>query len=286
MLRTLAGFVRLLPPTTKGEISIAKIKSNTSKEDMAMKNDVRIFPPASSRIKEVSILSIIFLIVVSAIGFGFFSVIKNSQNAVSTSTATSPTSLASPVIFPSTTITGIPFFEDNLNSNPTQRWDDDGTLCVFRGGSYHVLVHQAGKLQLCGLTTPFILDDVAIKVNISLLAGENGGLILRDNPEQLHFYDFEITNTNTFYFTRRDGGSNVTHLISERYSSAIAPDGQKNTLLIIAKGSDFKLFINNVFVGEAHDNTYASGQFGFAVGTPPSGTDGDASFSHFEIFKV
>ncbi len=244
------------------------------------------FPSASSQIREILILGIVFLIVVSGIGIGFFSVVKNSQIAASTISTTKQTPATSPIIFPSTTITGIPYIVDSLSSNPTSRWDEDGTMCTFSGGTYHVLVHQADTLQICGLVDPLILDNVAIEVDVSLLAGEDAGFILRDDSENLHFYDFEITNIGEFYFTRRDGATTVAHLISQRKASAIAPGGQKNRLLVIAKGSDFKLFINNVFVGEVHDNTYASGQFGLVVGTPASTTNGDASFSHLKVFKV
>ena len=76
-------------------------------------------------------------------------------------------------------------------------------------------------------------------------------------------------------------------LIDRTTSSAIAPVGQKNTLLIIANGNDFKLYINGTFVGEQQDgsSTISTGQIGFVAGTLSSTTRGEASFSNLNIYK-
>jgi len=69
-------------------------------------------------------------------------------------------------------------------------------------------------------------------------------------------------------------------------NSAIAAGSQKNTLLVIANGSDFKLFINGVFVGELQDSTYIGGEVGFDAGTTPSVNRAEASFSNFKVYQV
>ena len=243
---------------------------------------------AASQIREIVILGLVFLLVVGGIGFGFFSVIKNSQLAASSINTNSPvgTPVSSPIAFPSTTITGIPYLEDSLSSNSAGRWLDDGSACTFKNGTYHALVQQAHSLRRCHLTSPLVLTNVAIEVDVALLTGDNAGIFLRDDGN-VHFYDFEITNTRHFYFMRRDSDTAGGRLISERPNSAVAPLGQKNTLFIIAKDNDFKLFINGVFVGEVHDNTYASGDFSLVVGTyAPTTTIAEASFSNLKIFTV
>jgi hypothetical protein len=164
-----------------------------NKEEKAVKDYEDPSPSASSQIKEILILGIVFLIVVSGIGIGFFSVVKNSQIAASTISTTKQTPATSPVIFPSTTITGIPYIMDNLSSNPTRRWDDDGTMCAFRGGSYHVLVHQADTLQICGLVVPFILDNVAIEVDVSLHQLLVPGCLPLFTSDGLNLYFYALT---------------------------------------------------------------------------------------------
>ena len=123
-------------------------------------------------------------------------------------------------------------------------------------------------------------------MNVSLLSGNNAGVIFRVNGTQ--FYDFEITNTGEFFFRRHDSGTraNYQYLISKTKSNAIASGSAKNTLVVIANGSDFKLYINGTFVGEQRDSTYSSGQIGFVAGTLSSTTNAEGSFANLQVFKV
>jgi hypothetical protein len=177
---------------------------------------------------------------------------------------------------------GTPLLSDPLESNTTGRWAEDSSHCIFTGGTYHITVTQTNFLQHCLLLAPS-LDNAAVQVDASLLSGHDVGLLLRVNGDR--FYSFEINRQGQFFFLRHDPGGN-TPLIPSTPSKAIAPPGQKNTLLVIARGDDFKLYINDVFVGEAHDNTYASGYIALAAGTQAPQLVGEGSFANFELFKI
>ena len=69
-------------------------------------------------------------------------------------------------------------------------------------------------------------------------------------------------------------------------TTAILPGGLKNTLLVLANGSDFKLYINDVLVGEVKDATYSSGQVALAAGTLAPLNGGEASFTLFKISQL
>jgi serine/threonine protein kinase len=184
------------------------------------------------------------------------------------------------------TITGsVPLLDDPLNTNTPGRWAEDVNHCVFAGGSYHVNVLQTNFLQTCPLLAPTI-DNAAIQVEVSLRSGSNTGVMLRTQGES--FYDFEINNQRQFFLRRHDPGkgSSYTNLIPPTTSSAILPGGLPNTLLVIANGANFKLYINGTAVGEATDSTYASGQIALATGTLAPLHGGEGSFSHFKLFKV
>jgi len=177
-----------------------------------------------------------------------------------------------------------PLLLDNLSANNNSWYEN--TACVFMNGTYHVIVRQANLLVPCE-STSLSYDNAAFQVDISLLSGNDTGLIFRANDQQ--YYDFEITSQGDFFFRRHDANASngtYTYLIQDTRSNAIALGNQKNTLLVIANGSDFKLFINNVFVGEQQDSTYSSGQVGFVIGTLPSETSGEASFAHFKVYMV
>jgi serine/threonine protein kinase len=180
-----------------------------------------------------------------------------------------------------------PLLADDLSSSIIGGWNVDGNACIFTGGSYHVLVKQADYLVQC-VSNILSYDNVALQVDVSLLSGNDAGLIFRANGQQ--FYDFEINDQGEFFFRLHDtsggGEGSYTYLIPATKSAAIAAGKQKNTLLVIANGSNFKLFINDIFVGEQQDSTYTAGQVGFVTGTQSSTSSGEASFANFKVFQV
>ena len=102
------------------------------------------------------------------------------------------------------------------------------------------------------------------------------------------FYDFEITSQGLFFFRRHDanGGGNYVSLISATSTPAIAHGSATNTLLMIVNNGDFTFFINGVFVSEAKDSTYNTGQIGFVAGTLSPVTSADASFSNLTVYPL
>jgi hypothetical protein len=181
---------------------------------------------------------------------------------------------------------GTPLISDHLDSNTNGHWAQDPTHCIFMDGTYHIAVMQTNFLQSCGLLVLSSIDNVAVQVDVSLLSGHDAGILLRANGEQ--FYDFEINNQGQFFFRRHDPGGAATYhiLIPETSSNAIAPAGQKNTLLIVARGDDFKLYINGTLVGEAYDKAYTGGSIALAAGTLAPQTVGEGSFANFKLFKI
>lgn len=178
-----------------------------------------------------------------------------------------------------------PLLSDSLGSNTNNRWTDDGVACTFRNGTYHVLVSQASYLQPCPYTgAPFA--NCAIKVDVSLLQGNDAGFVFRENGFQ--FYDFEINDQGQYYFRRHDanGGNVYVRLAPSTASSAIHLGNATNTLMVIANGSDFRLFINGIFVNEVRDATYSSGVIGMVAGTIETSSNADASFANLVVYPI
>ncbi|HYT37092.1 MAG TPA: family 16 glycoside hydrolase, partial [Ktedonobacteraceae bacterium] len=180
-----------------------------------------------------------------------------------------------------------PIFADDMSTDFISDWYVDYTNCTFAGNAYHAIVKQNNDFQTC--KSSFLsYDNAALQVDMSLLAGSDAGLILRATDQQ--FYEFGIDNQGSFFLRRHDpdgaGGGSFTDLIPATRSNAILPGKRKNTLLVIANGSNFDLFINGVFVGEHQDSSYANGQVGFSVETYSTAKAGEASFSNFKVFSV
>jgi len=184
----------------------------------------------------------------------------------------------------STATSGTLILSDALVNNINGHWAENAA-CVFNGSAYHVIAQQSNFLQSCS-SNAFSFGNAAIQVDVSLLSGDDAGLIFRANGSQ--FYDFEITSQGQFFLHRQNGaaGTNYISLIQNTSNSAIVSGGGKNTLLVITSGDDFKLFINNIFVGEVHDSALVSGQIGFAAGTLASTSSAEGSFSNLRVFKV
>jgi hypothetical protein len=228
---------------------------------------------------------LLLVVVVIAIPFAYLSSKANTQAQVATAIANAnATQLARATAgVVSTATSGTPILSDTLASNTNGRWLEN-TTCAFTGGSYHVIVQQARFLQSCPLNT-LSFDNGAIQVEVSLLSGNDAGLLFRSNGTQ--FYDFEITDQSQFFLRRHDAGTGsiYTYLIENTSSPAIAPPGQRNKLLLIASGDDFKLFINNTFVGEARDSAFPSGQIALVTGTLIIANHGEGRFVDLKVFK-
>ncbi len=180
-----------------------------------------------------------------------------------------------------------PIFADDLSTDFISDWYVDYTNCTFGHNTYLVLVKQNNALQTCK-SSILSYDNAALQVGVSLISGSDAGIILRASDQQ--FYEFGFDNQGNFFFRRHDpdgaGGGSFTDLIPSTKSSAILPGKRENTLLVVANGSNFDLFINSVYVGSYQDNTYTNGQVGFSVETLTTVNAGEASFSNFKVFSV
>ena len=178
---------------------------------------------------------------------------------------------------------GPPALNDPLNGPDNNNWPNDGTNCSFTNTTYVVTANSANTLQPC-LSNSLQYGEAAIEIDVTLGSGADAGLLFRASSDGKQFYDFEITSQNQFYLRYRNA-DRYTFLIQNTASSVIRGPGSKNTLLVIARGTHFQLFINGTFVGEASDGTFASGQLGVAAGTL-SASSGDASFADLRVYTV
>ncbi len=208
-----------------------------------------------------------------------------AQSGKPTAQATPHTPLSEAMAAQNAILQSQPVLVDSLTGNTLNRWTVDGSHCVFGNGGYIVYAMQVNYLQSCPMLSPQVSNS-AVEVDVTMFGGSSAGMLFRFNGNQ--YYDFEVTSSNQFFFARHDASSisGPAYLIKNMYSSAILAMGQKNTLLIIANGADFKLYINGSFVGEAHDSTYGSGQLAFASGTSGLVTSGQANYSNLKVFKL
>lgn len=164
---------------------------------------------------------------------------------------------------------------ETLIGNSSSGWDANGA-CTFAADGYHVLAQTA--TQLCIAHNPNF-SDFTFQMQMNILKGTGGGLL------------FRATSSVSYYFRiGKDGdyglfvcvGSDCSKMLIHGFSSAIS-QGQKapNILAVVAKGNHFELYVNDVRVNEAYDNSSLHGQIGVVVEA-----DSEAMFSGLKVWTT
>ena len=221
-------------------------------------------------LKELVVAGIVFIVIVSGIGFGLVTIMKNNHAAAFAAAS--------------------PFFVDPLSHNTDRRWIDNASEdCFFRNGAYQVLA-PANISVICPLSK-LRFSNAIIQVDVSLSAESEAGLVFRITKQngKIDFYDLEIKGQDGFFLRRITGynrpDETVTVLASGAPPHIINSARQKNTLRISAVGSAFQVYINGSLVKAVQDKgpVLPNGFMGFVVETTTP-TQGDASFSNLLIF--
>jgi serine/threonine protein kinase len=170
---------------------------------------------------------------------------------------------------------------------PTSDWLNDGKQCSFRPQGYTVSAQTTHTVAWC-YNSHQHFDNAIITTQASLIRGDFYGVIFRLNPTSKTFYVLELNSSSQFRFQQAVGHnpSQWLTLIDWTWSSAVAAGyGQQNTFLIIAKGRNFRFYMNRQLIVSTFTNTsYAIGLMGLLVGGDnPKGTE--AIFTNIAVFK-
>ena len=166
-------------------------------------------------------------------------------------------------------------------------WIDDGSQCYFSPEGYHVRTYSAHTVAWCYSSQQQYADAV-ITAQAQLLRGDVYGLIFRLSPQSRAFYVLELNKQGQYRFIRALGNNplNWVTLIDWTPSNAILSGyGQTNAFLVVATGSNFRLYINKQLILTNYtDTNYSNGLIGFLVGgDSPGGTE--AVFSNVWVFQ-
>lgn len=172
-------------------------------------------------------------------------------------------------------------------SQDVNNWNENDN-CYFQHGVYVISITATSSGQSGCWSDTLNYTNAAIQADVTLISGYGAGIFFRLTQEanSLEAYSFEITDKRQFEVDLGTGASNpIQHLIPATASTAIHPIGQKNTLMVIANGSNFQFLINGVFVGETRDSTLTGGGIGFDLDTYEQGTQ-SANYSHLVVYSL
>jgi serine/threonine protein kinase len=136
---------------------------------------------------------------------------------------------------------------------------DPGGSCDFIGSAYHAIISALGTYHYCpaGATS---FSNFAYEVQMTIVQGNQAGLVFRVNDTNHTFYFFHIDSQGNYALDIYGSNGSTTLL-----SSTITTPGQSNVLGVVANGPQISLYVNHYLIDTVADNTYSQGEIGVAV---------------------
>jgi hypothetical protein len=156
--------------------------------------------------------------------------------------------------------------DNNGGNSWPEGTNSNGSTCQFAQGAYHVSVTQAGGFYYCiAGTTAF--SNFAYEVRMTIINGDQGGIIFRADGAKSKFYYFDIGRDGSYslYLHVDASGSHARLLASGMHPAIHTGSNVPNLLAVVARSGTFDLYVNNQHITTVHDNTYGDGQVGVAA---------------------
>ena len=130
--------------------------------------------------------------------------------------------------------------------------------------------------------------DVVIEVT-SAQASEYGnnayGVVCRADPGATGDGYYFYISGDGYWSIRRGQGRTMTSLVDFTRSDTIHQGQNLNLIRVLCVEDYLALYVNDTFVGEVRDRTYASGVAGFSAAVPADG-DINVSFDNLRIIEA
>lgn len=186
-----------------------------------------------------------------------------------------------------TATAGTPALSSSLAFQDGANWDvyntTDGGGCGYSGGTLHASVFKAGYYVPC-FAHATNYTNFAYQVQMTILAGDEGGLIFRASDAASKFYFFRIGRDGVYSLYVSKDSTHSLPLVEDNSSAIKTALGQTNVLTVVARGNALYLYINKQFVGSASDSSYSAGEIGIFAGDNKVGTN--VAFSNARVWSL
>ena len=219
--------------------------------------------------------------------------ITATAQAKVTPTATTAVTTPTPAV---TTVNGIytqatsgtPTVSDPLSSQDTNNWyinNTDVGSCGFSNGVYLASVVKAGFFKPC-LEQATNYSNFALQVQMTILKGDRGGLIFREDASATKRYLLRIDQNGSFDVFVYSGNASADATSLQSGSNAAIHTGwnQTNLITVVAHGPDIYFYVNKTYIASIHDSTYTTGTLGFFAEEKTNPTD--VTFANAEIWRL
>src|SRR6266567_3335466 len=201
-----------------------------------------------------------------SVGFFYFT---RSNQQIPTSSATTSNNQQNPYPPYGTLALDDPL-SDNSQGHNWQESDPSLGTCTFTGGAYHVNAILNDSTNGCLASPNF--SDFAYQVQMTIVKGDGGGIIFRDDNARGNTYYFAIGQQSGVWGYKLWGFNNcnsnnckVSELRSGSSAAIKTGLNQSNLVAVVASGSIIDLYVNNHKIDSVSDNSYGSGQIGVAA---------------------
>jgi hypothetical protein len=182
---------------------------------------------------------------------------------------------------------GSPTFGSSLAYQDDGNWDTydavGGGGCAFTDGALHSTIMKKSFYVPCfAKATDF--DNFALETEVTIVKGDEGGLIFRGNDKSSKFYYFRIGRDGFYSLNVSKDDKNSTPLLYDASSAIKKKAGDTNLLTVIARGKEIYLFINKQFVAGTTDGSYSAGEIGVFAGNNGNATD--VAFSNVRVWSL
>ena len=131
-------------------------------------------------------------------------------------------------------------------------------------------LNQPNVMQFSTLSAPAFTDFVA-EVDVRQLQGDlqsSFGILFRMQSSG-QFYRFEITGNGQFMLERRNEDDTWTRFVDDWTDSAAINQGigATNRLKVEAVERNISVYVNDILLAQASDNSYTNGTIGLDAGT-------------------
>nr|BBH92664.1 hypothetical protein KTA_08630 [Thermogemmatispora argillosa] len=161
---------------------------------------------------------------------------------------------------------------------------ETGTHCAFQAGAYHVMAQDPRFFEKCSNGLSY--RDFALEVTMSIVKGDQGGLLFRGDIDKDTYYLFQI-DTSGFcsLFAYTGNGNEAQELARSIALSFERGQGSTNLLALVARGSSLTLYLNHEPVIKVTDGRYRLGQVALlAVPFADEGQETEVSYRHLKVW--
>ena len=176
--------------------------------------------------------------------------------------------------------------------NQENQWKENtdtnfGGSCTFKNNALQASQTKADRFFYCDEENGAAFQNFAIEVKMTIMQGDCGGLVLRENTSYNgQLYLFDVCNDTAYDFYSYQSNT-ASKSLASGFASAINISTMRpteNTIAIVANHNVFDLYANQRKIASVTDSSYHTGAIGLVANCSASPTT--VSYQDIKIWKL